>query len=142
MRPRFVLLADRAEPVEGTGGKFDIYGAGISHVVLPELPGVAPNITMVGTFLLEEDDFDRSHKLDASITRREDGESLPGLDAEMDAALFQRRDEFQPVTVVINFAAVRFDRYGPYDVTLIVDGQELATLPLFVRADMPGNGAP
>lgn len=135
MKPLFVLIADGTEQIEGSGGKLNIYGAGISHLVMSELPAVAPSIAMVCNLLLEERDFGRVHTVYVSILRREDGHRLPGVPAEMESSMFQRHDdaEAQSINVVITFAGLGFERYGVYDFGLVIDDAEIASVPLVVR---------
>lgn len=136
MKAHFVVLADGAE--QGESGKLSIRGAGITHLLLPAMPAVGPNISMVAKLVLEEADFGLPHTLIATVRRRDNGALQKGEAIPMDASFSERRvpggeDEPQSINVVTNFQGIRFERPGVYELGLVVDGKEVASSPLHVQ---------
>jgi hypothetical protein len=134
MRLDFALLADSATIAED--GKVDISGAGISHIVFPMVPATAPSLALVARLALEDEDFERLHRVHAEVQPRQaPSEPVVRVDSEMPARFTTREaheGESQGVVLVVRFEGVRFSSYGVYDVALEVDGNRFVLLPLLV----------
>lgn len=126
----FALLAHSARQ-EPAGGLLSMLGAGINRLGAPEAP-IEITLTFVGRVRWDEAELGQEHTW-RLVVSHEDGERLVTLDG---AAKPEREEHHLPwpITTAILFPVpLLFRRRGTYTVTLRVDDQPMALLPLLVE---------
>ena len=132
----FALLADRATS-QGEG-KVDLAGAGIGHVTADSVPTTVPSLAFVVRLLLEDDDRGREFEL-AFRVGKGDASLVQAPPFTIPAEASARRpgpgQDRAALVLVFELGQFRFNEYGAYDITMLVDGNVFISKELDVIAN-------
>jgi Family of unknown function (DUF6941) len=124
---RFAFLCDAAQE---SGGKVHALGVGIDRLSLSELPSrVARFVVVIQLSYLPDE---AGTKLFTVRAIDADGNDvLPPVNGEMP---FREVPDVVSATmnVIVNLDGVTFARFGPHEISVAIDGNRVATLPLEV----------
>lgn len=128
----YALLANSAEV--GAGGRVHIFGAHIDTICSPQFPATT-GFTLVARLLVAPNEYDQRHRFVAELVlpsgqRR----SLMAKDQEFVTAAGAIRPELgSAMSIIVQAAQVELDAPGDYAIRLVVDGQEMGSVPFYVR---------
>lgn len=136
MEIEFAFLADAADSPQN--GKLYVLGAGLSELMAHHVPIQHPTMSVVVCLKVHPTECNRTHRLEVEMWD-EDGNRLPpSLNAEFVA---QRHPQYpnRPtfVQLVWNILGLELQQVGEYEFHIIVNGQHLRTLPLYVSVPPP-----
>jgi hypothetical protein len=138
MKLGFAFLAHSAET--GEGGTFHVLGAGFDTVDASELPGRIGPWVLIVRLIVRNEPADFVVKLEGI---KPDGETLFVSDANpVHVNLFEKYErETTSLTVLFRFA-MEVVVPGKYGLRVTVDGNEVTTVPLYLRlSDQPASDA-
>lgn len=133
----FAILADG---VSGRpDGKLDIYGATWDTISSPAVPALHPRLTLAARVFISRNEAERKHDLDV-VLQGEDGTELARAQGPVDPLPAEARDSIPAgrkigIGLVLNFENVVFPEFGPYQLVVLWDGNELRALPLYLETD-------
>jgi len=139
MQVEYAFLADAAQV--DRDGKLHALGAGIDRIRSHAFPASHPYLALVVKLQLHPAECDRRHHLEVELWDP-DGRRLGALGADF-AAQRQADAPMRPVfaQLVFNFVNQQFPVHGDYAFHILVDGQHLKEMPLYLEElATPGPG--
>ena len=137
MEVEFAMLADSAQASEG---KVYILGGGIDKIFAKAFPTTHPQMALALKLKLDSSECEREHALEIELWDADGNPAGPKLSAKFEAP---REDLGRPsyVQLVLNIVGQTFKAAGDYAFKVLVDGQHLKTLPLYLveRPDGQSN---
>jgi len=131
MKIDYALLADGA--VQRPDGKLDIFGAGWEILTAAEFPHMQGSFDAAFRLVIPADQILQSHVVEL-IVQGPDGEEAARTHTEM----VPQHDELIPEPVeqklgmTFNFRGVVFPIPGPYQLVMLVDGEQIHTVEFTV----------
>lgn len=142
MRFEFALLADATNE---SGGKLNILGAGISRLTPASLPSVLPQLALVVRAQLDDDDFERPHRINVEFLTPDGEQVIPPLDMTVTPQQLQplRDSLLEGETPAAQFTVVmqglQFSQEGRYEFVVRLDDDEVARYPVVVVINPPAG---
>jgi hypothetical protein len=131
MKLQFAFLADFA--LAHPDGKIYVLGGGFDTIYASVLPARHPHLSLVMNFEFAPNETGRTYAIEI---RPQDSTGAPFLQVTTIEASPQRnlQGPTSPVTFqsVLNFQGVQLRTAGEHTFSIVVDGQELASVPLRV----------
>ena len=143
MKLDMLLLADAATVTPD--GKLFIHGGGITRIDATALPWTQPQLFIAARLLVEDDDYQRSHRLELAVTSPSGARLVPPAPLEVPRPPMPPEDsmgEERFMQMALGLASLTFSERGPYRFELWVNGELLRSLPLMVEGPEPGDTAP
>lgn len=135
MEVRFAFLCDAAE--QGPGGKISALGIGIDNFYVKDLSRPGPPFVFVCR--LSGASTEAGIKKVAIHLIDADGqEVVPPFQAELNIAKPPSGSRWG-TGIVVQYAHVKYPRYGTYSISMVVDGHELVSLPFTVGVPPAGS---
>jgi Family of unknown function (DUF6941) len=142
VRFEFVLLADATNE---SGGKLNILGAGISRLTPAALPSMLPQLALVVRAQLDDEDFERPHRINVEFLAPNGEQVMPPL--EMTVAPEQLRPvrdallegETSAAQFTLGMQGLQFTEEGPYEFVVRLDDEEVARYPIVVAVTPPAR---
>lgn len=119
-------------------GLLSVLGAGISLLRGPQFP-LRQQLTLVGRITWEDDEQDSTHLLRV-LAQHPDGETLWDQHHPLPPVAMPRDPDLPPFSGFALPLAVEMRRPALYSVTVRLDGDEVARLPLRAEALLPQPG--
>jgi hypothetical protein len=138
MEIEFAFLADAAQAPSGS--KLYVLGGGIDELAASAFPAIHPQMVLVLKLKVHPTECNRPHKLEVEFWDPDGRRLGPAISGEFAA----QRDETNPtrprfVQLLFNIAGLQLPAPGDYDFHIVVDGQQMKTVPLYVyQARAPG----
>jgi hypothetical protein len=132
----FAFIADAAEVASNQ--KLYVLGGGLEAIFAPSFPATHPHMSLVLKLKIHPVECDRTHALQIEFWDP-DGQRLePSISGEFGA----QRDTEHPtrpryVQLVVNLVQMTLPSAGDYDFHIVVNGQHLKTVPLYVHQSAP-----
>lgn len=119
------------------GGLVSILGGGLNRISGPQLP-MQLVVTLVTAVVWSEDELSRPHVLRILVQHAEDGEQLARIEGSAVPMRSSTAPDDLPVELLL-IQALPLDirRAGRYLVTVAIDGENLAALPLIAESTLP-----
>lgn len=118
-------------------GKLNILGT-FDTIHARQVPAVHPQCAVA--IRLRFDWIERGeHKIRVNMIDADGQLLIPPLDAGLHVRLPDQASSCA-INLVLNLHSLKFERFGEYSIDLLIDGEEAASLPLFVR-QMPAPPA-
>lgn len=130
MEVDFAFLADAAE---ANNGKLYLVGGAFDTLWADAAPIIHPRLSFIMRLVFSPGDIGRRHALEVSIVD-EDGRRLARVESPLEVG---KNPELPPgwrqgLLSVLNFANLKFDRFGTYSFELVVDNFSLKSVLLRV----------
>lgn len=125
----FAFLADGAEAING---KIYTVGGALDTIWSANLPMVYPRLSFVLKLLFSPAEVGRKHRLEVNLID-EDGKRLGGgigADLEISKGPNVPRGWKQGFLTVINFANLKFEKFGDYSFEILVNNSSIKMIPL------------
>jgi hypothetical protein len=129
MQLAFAFLSRAAE--RSRAGTIDAYGAGFETLELGHLPVPEAPITLVAKFRCESGESGQEHELAIDLTSPDGSRSHLASERIIPGESIDHRKQPCAATVVTTLDAA-FERGGDHVFHLLLDGEQVATLPLRV----------
>lgn len=132
MKLAVALLADSAIP-NAQDGKLYVLGGGISILWASQFPVVHPALSLALILEFASSECDRSHTLEVRLLDPDGNELVPTISQQVvppKNPMDSRLPSGWPV--VVNFIQLRFEKAGDNAFSIVLDGQEITSLPLRV----------
>jgi hypothetical protein len=123
------VLADYANVSHD--GKLNIMGI-FQEVNAPSLPYPLPQMYLVMSFSAGPAEFDTQRQI-RIVLLRADGQQILNLEGQMQVPQPARPGSRAYINETIGLAGVTFDQAGDYGLSILVGGDEKATVPLHVN---------
>jgi hypothetical protein len=134
VRYDFSLVADHAEIRDD---KLDIQGGGFTRIDFDALPSVAPSVSLVARFLVDEGDADADHHLRFRIADPAGSTIAETPDSLVPSNLLVRPeaepDSTLSLVVVVTIGLVTFTHPGAHEFELYMDDEVVKTHPIEIR---------
>lgn len=132
MQVEYAFLADAADAPRG--GKVSALGIGIDVLRVPDFPFVHNQMALVVKVRLDGSEYDRPHNIEVDILDPNDQVHVGPARATFMVA----RSEAAPeranfAQFVLEMAQTRYSAPGAYTFRVVMDGQELKRIPLYVE---------
>lgn len=138
MQIEYAFLADAAQV--SSDGKLFVLGGGIDRIFATSFPATHPLMTLVIKLQLHPSECEREHGLQVELWDS-DGQPIGPRVSGNFSANRQERGRLSYVQTVLNLHNVQFSVGGDYAFQVVVDGQHLKTVPLYVEL-VPGTEQP
>lgn len=142
MDVEYAFLADAAETPPN--GKLYVLGGGFDEIRAPQFPVTHSYLSLVVKLRFHPAECDRLHRLEIELWDP-DGQRLgPHLKTEV-AAPRRPHAPTRPshAQIVLNMVGIQFPRPGEYAFHILVNGQHLRSVPLYLeRVPLPGPAGP
>lgn len=132
MEVEYAFLADAADAPPS--GKLYVLGGGFDQISAHSFPAVHLYMSLVVKLRLHPTECDRQHRIEIELWDQ-DGQSVgPKLNAEFSARR-HANNPTRPVFVQLVLSAIgqQFPRPGSYDFHIVVNGQHLKTVQLYLE---------
>jgi hypothetical protein len=135
VRVDFVLLADATNE---SAGKLNILGAGISRLTPTDLPSVLPQLALVVRVELDNEDFERPHRISVELLDPDGEQVVPPLAVTLAPEQLQPlRDtllegEMPAAQLTLAMQGLHFTREGVFEFVVGLDGEEVRRYPVVV----------
>ncbi len=128
MEVEFAMLADSAQASEG---KVYLLGGGIDKIFAKAFPAAHPHMALILKLKLDSSECEREHALEIELWDADGNPVGAKLSAKFEAA---REDLGRPsyALLVLNIVGQTFKAAGDYAFKVLVNGQLLKTLPLYL----------
>lgn len=132
MEVEFAFLADAAEAPAGS--KLYVLGGGIEEIGARVFPATHPHLVFVLKLKLHPAECNRTHALEIEFWDPDGRRLDPAISGQFSAV----RDEAFPtrprfVQLLFNMIGLQLPAPGDYDFHVVVNGQHLKTVPLYVQ---------
>jgi hypothetical protein len=139
MRVALALLADMA--LAHPDGKVYILGGGIDMLFTPTVPFQSQPFSLALKIEFASVETDRPHTIEVHLLDPDGHAVMPA----MKNVVVPRRHAQWPTrmsgaVMVLGFIGIQFQQYGSYAFSILVDGNEQTSLPLFI--ERPPAGVP
>jgi len=130
MEVDFAFLADKAEAVNG---KIYVVSGAIDTIWAPRVPAVHPYMSFVMRLLFSSAEVDRTHRVEIHLID-EDGRRMTtvGGDTRVERKPDLPRGWPQSFIAVLNFANLKFERFGDYSFEIVVNNSSMKSVKLRV----------
>ena len=130
MEVDFAFLADAAE---ATQGKLYVIGGAFDTIWASSTPSVHPHLSFVMRLLFMPAEIGRKHRVEINLIN-EDGKGIAkvGGDLEIGQNPNLPKGWRQGFLTVLNFANLKFDRFGDYSFEIVINNNSLKGIPLRV----------
>ncbi len=130
MEVDFAFLADSAD---ATNGKLYVMGGAFDTLWTPQVPTTYPRLAFIIRLLLNAAELGRPHKLEVVIMD-EDGKhtATVGGDLNVGRSPDLPKGWQQAFLGVLNFAGLKFDKFGDYSFNVMVNNSSLKQVRLRV----------
>lgn len=127
MRVEIIALCDAATD---SHGKLNILGS-FDTICANELPAMHPQCAVVLRIRFNHDELGM-HDVKIQVVNSQNQFVFPPLEAEVKV---NANDPGQSVAtnMILNIQRLKVEAYGEYTIKLVIDENELATLPLFIK---------
>jgi len=122
------LLCDAATDQQG---KLNVLGA-FDTVFTKEVPVVHPACAVAARIRFSKVE-QGEHAVRICVIDQDGKEVVPKLDGKVSVRLAQDAGSMA-VNLVLNFQRLKLPDYGEYSIDLLIDGEQKASLPFFVRS--------
>jgi hypothetical protein len=120
-------------------GKLNVLGT-FDSIHARQVPAVHPQCAVAIRLRFEW--IERGeHKIRVNMIDADGRLMIPPLDAGLHVRLPDQASSCA-INLVLNLHSLKFERFGEYSIDLLIDGEEAASLPLFVRQMPTPPGAP
>ncbi len=124
----FAFLCDAAQD---SGGKLHALGIGVDTLHASSLPAVHPHLSLVVRFAYGAEDVG-DHEFAIAVLDADGRDVVSPVGGQMTLRL-NGEDTTGGANLVVDLQNAQFTTYGPHEVSVRVDGETFATLPIAVR---------
>jgi hypothetical protein len=135
------IFADAATAAEG---KVYIHGGGVTRINAPVLPWIQPQLALAVRLVTEPDDIKDEHIITLRLVDPQGAPVLPDAAVRVPPQPPPPKVEGEPtyLLLAVGIGPIPFTHQGIYRVAIIVDGDELRSLPLAVVPVTPEAEVP
>ncbi len=130
MEVDFVFLADAAEV---TQGKLYVMGGAFDTIWASNIPVAHPRLSLVMRLLFTPAEIGRKHRVEINLMD-EDGRRMASVGGDLEIGQNPNLPKGwrQGFLTVLNFAALKFEKFGDYGFEVVVNNSSLKNVPLRV----------
>jgi hypothetical protein len=132
MQLAYAIVADAAQVT--SDGKVSMLGGGFDTIRVPSLPFIHPTLALVALLDVAKDESNRDHQLRIEfigpLGSRPNPPAMSTFRPQPNPAGSDRPIRFQ---FVANLQGVLFEQFGKHVIRLVVDGEELGIVPLYIE---------
>lgn len=129
MKLEFAFICDYASQ---NGGKIDALGIGFDVIWAPRLPFLIPHFHLVAKFNANK--YESGTKRLKIVLMDPDGKDIiPPIEGSFEIVTPPQESESHGI-IAIGFHGVQFQKYGSHSLHLIVEGNEMVSIPMALAA--------
>ncbi len=132
MNTEILLFCDAAKDI---GGRMSILDA-VDTVIGPELPVIVKRCSVVARFRIAKVE-EGMHNFKLIIIDM-DGSSVVNMEGNFNMRMSEGADS-AGANLIIDMNNLKFENNGEHSISVAIDGQEISSIPLYVRVIKPPN---
>ena len=111
-------------------GKLNVLGA-FDTISPPQMPAVYPSCAIAARIRFDKTE-EGKHRVRITVSDEDGNKMIPPLNADLNVGV--RDDRASSISnLILNLQRLKFEKYGEFTVNLAIDGQHIASVPLYVR---------
>lgn len=137
MRIEIIAICDAATESQG---KLNLLGA-FANIWTPQVPVVHPHCSIAMRVRFYEGE-EGSHAFSLTFADADGKDVIPPLTGNLDVSILGDAGS-AVANLILNLNNLHIRQYGEYTIDAVIDGQHLASLPLYIqRPGTPANPSP
>ena len=123
----FAFACDYAD----NSNKLTAVGIGFDTIVAPEIPASRPSLYTVAAFRFRALEAGKKN-FEVHVVNADGGDIVPPLQAELEVGRPNAGYQYRTHRIALGLHGLVFDAYGDYEISWLIDGHEVALIPLKV----------
>ncbi len=127
MEVAFAFACDYAD----NSNKLTAVGIGLDTIVAAEVPASRPSLYTVAAFRFRAVEAGKK-TFEVHVINADGGEIVPPLRAELEVGRPNAGYQYRTHRIALGLHGLMFEAYGDYEISWLIDGHEVARIPLKV----------